>query len=75
MSGKVRGIHDETLSSDSPCRPQPKPTSASVVSYSHQDIPIVEQLERAYVVLGMEYLRDVHFLRAERNGIKLYYRR
>jgi hypothetical protein len=34
------------------------------VSYSHQDTSIVEQLERAYRALGMQYLRDVSILRS-----------
>lgn len=34
------------------------------VSYSHKDISIVERLERAYSVLGMKYLRDIHILRS-----------
>jgi hypothetical protein len=34
------------------------------VSYSHKDKPIVEQLEQAYKGLGIEYLRDVNFLRS-----------
>jgi hypothetical protein len=34
------------------------------LSYSHQDALIVQQLERAYTVLGMQSLRDVHVLRS-----------
>lgn len=34
------------------------------VSYSHKDKVIVEQLEQAYKGLGIEYLRDVNFLRS-----------
>ena len=34
------------------------------VSYSHKDAEIVDQLERAYRVLGLEYLRDVRSLRS-----------
>lgn len=44
-------------------------SSASVyqaifVSYSHQDTVIVEQLEKAYEALGLQYLRDVRLLRS-----------
>jgi RNA polymerase sigma factor (sigma-70 family) len=41
-----------------------EPYKAIFVSYSHLDTVIAEQLEEAYKVLGMEYLRDVHTLRA-----------
>jgi hypothetical protein len=34
------------------------------LSYSHKDALIVQQLERAYTVLGMQSLRDVHVLRS-----------
>jgi hypothetical protein len=34
------------------------------LSYSHQDALIVQQVERAYTVLGMQSLRDVHVLRS-----------
>lgn len=34
------------------------------VSYSHRDSLLVEQLEQAYTVLGLEYLRDVRVLRS-----------
>ena len=34
------------------------------LSYSHKDVLIVQQLERAYTVLGMQSLRDVHVLRS-----------
>jgi hypothetical protein len=34
------------------------------LSYSHQDAMIVQQLERAYTVLGLQSLRDVHVLRS-----------
>lgn len=34
------------------------------VSYSHQDMGIVEKLERAYTVLGDRYFRDVRMLRS-----------
>ncbi|MBI3160721.1 MAG: toll/interleukin-1 receptor domain-containing protein [Chloroflexi bacterium] len=34
------------------------------VSYSHKDKAIVEQVERATGLLGVEYLRDVNFLRS-----------
>jgi uncharacterized protein YjbI with pentapeptide repeats len=37
---------------------------AIFVSYSHQDTTIVNQLERAYRALGMQYLRDVSILRS-----------
>lgn len=34
------------------------------VSYSHRDTAIVEHMEKAYVALGLEYLRDVKKLRS-----------
>ena len=34
------------------------------ISYSHKDALIVQQLEQAYTVLGMQSLRDVHILRS-----------
>ncbi len=34
------------------------------VSYSHSDSGIADQLEKAYKVLGIEYLRDVRMLRS-----------
>jgi hypothetical protein len=34
------------------------------VSYSHKDVRIIEQLERAYTILGFQYLRDVNVLRS-----------
>jgi len=34
------------------------------VSYSHEDTPIVRQLERAYRAIGDSYLRDVNILRS-----------
>jgi hypothetical protein len=34
------------------------------LSYSHQDALVVQQVERAYTVLGMQSLRDVHALRS-----------
>lgn len=37
---------------------------AVFVSYSQEDSEIVNQLERAYRVLGMEYLRDIRVLRS-----------
>jgi hypothetical protein len=40
------------------------PYQAVFVSYSHKDTQIVQELERAYVALGMHYLRDVHILRS-----------
>jgi hypothetical protein len=40
------------------------PYQAIFVSYSHKDATIVDQLERAYTVLGNEYLRDVRMLRS-----------
>jgi uncharacterized protein YjbI with pentapeptide repeats len=41
-----------------------KPYQAVFVPYSHKDRAIVDRLERAYRVLGMEYLRDVRILRS-----------
>jgi hypothetical protein len=40
------------------------PYQAVFVSYSHDDARVVEQLERAYTVLGIQYLRDVKVLRS-----------
>ncbi len=40
------------------------PYRSVFVSYSHEDSVIVEALERAYEVLGIRYLRDVHQLRS-----------
>ncbi|UCC81002.1 MAG: TIR domain-containing protein [Candidatus Zixiibacteriota bacterium] len=34
------------------------------VSYSHNDASIVDKLERAYSVLGMQYYRDINILRS-----------
>jgi hypothetical protein len=34
------------------------------VSYSHDDIKIVEKLEKAYQVIGDDYLRDIRILRS-----------
>ena len=34
------------------------------LSYSHQDALVAQQVERAYTVLGMQSLRDVHALRS-----------
>jgi len=33
-------------------------------SYAHDDSQIVDQLEQAYVVMGLTYFRDVHLLRS-----------
>lgn len=33
-------------------------------SYSHEDTPIIERVERAYLALGLDYLRDVRTLRS-----------
>ena len=41
-----------------------KPYPAVFASYSHDDARIVEQVERAYKALGMDYLRDVHALKS-----------
>jgi TIR domain-containing protein len=59
---------------DGPGAPSDLPESTNVlgvdpyrsvfVSYSHEDSTIVDQLERAYAVLGLEYLRDVRRLRS-----------
>lgn len=40
------------------------PYHAVFVSYSHRDSAIVDELERAYEVLGLDYLRDVRKLRS-----------
>lgn len=40
------------------------PYQSVFVSYSHRDSLLVEQLEQAYTVLGLEYLRDVRVLRS-----------
>jgi hypothetical protein len=51
-----------------PERPNAHETAKSYqsvfVSYSHKDTAIVDRLERAYTVLGMEYFRDVRILRS-----------
>jgi hypothetical protein len=41
-----------------------EPYQAVFVSYAHKDAYIVDQLEKAYIVLGMQYLRDVRLLRS-----------
>jgi uncharacterized protein YjbI with pentapeptide repeats len=41
-----------------------KPYQSVFVSYSHKDTAIVDRLESAYMMLGMEYLRDVRILRS-----------
>ncbi len=41
-----------------------KPYQSVFVSYSHKDTAIVDGLEKAYRVLGMQYLRDVRILRS-----------
>ncbi len=40
------------------------PYQGIFLSYSHKDTFVVQQLERAYTVLGMQSLRDVHILRS-----------
>src|SRR5262249_25475806 len=40
------------------------PYHAVFVSYSHEDSAIVDELENAYEVLGLEYLRDIRRLRS-----------
>lgn len=40
------------------------PYQSVFVSYAHSDVEIIEYLENAYKVLGIQYLRDVHFLRS-----------
>ncbi|GJL64320.1 MAG: hypothetical protein NPIRA04_29740 [Nitrospirales bacterium] len=40
------------------------PFNAVFVSYSHEDTFIVDELEKAYKLLPMEYLRDVQILRS-----------
>jgi uncharacterized protein YjbI with pentapeptide repeats len=41
-----------------------RPYQSIFVSYSQQDAAIVDELEKAYTVLGMKYLRDVRALRS-----------
>ena len=41
-----------------------KAYSAVFVSYSHRDSEIVEDLEKAYSALGLDYLRDIRELRS-----------
>ena len=41
-----------------------EPYQAVFVSYSHEDLRIVRELEKAYTALGLEYLRDVRKLRS-----------
>jgi hypothetical protein len=38
--------------------------NAVFVSYSHEDRVIVDRLEEAYTVLGLDYVRDIRFLRS-----------
>jgi pSer/pThr/pTyr-binding forkhead associated (FHA) protein len=40
------------------------PYVAVFVSYSHNDNLLIQNLEKAYVALGMQYLRDVNILRS-----------
>lgn len=40
------------------------PYQSVFVSYAHSDVEIIEYLEVAYEALGIQYLRDVHFLRS-----------
>jgi hypothetical protein len=55
---------DEAALEDPNVRTTSEPYQAIFVSYSHKDTAIIEQLEKAYVVLGMQYLRDVRMLRS-----------
>ena len=41
-----------------------RPYQRVFVSYSHRDNAIVDQLEKAYKALGIDYLRDVRMLRS-----------
>jgi uncharacterized protein YjbI with pentapeptide repeats len=53
-------VEDESLSTQVTA----KPYQSIFVSYSRKDAAIVDGLEKAYKVLGMEYLRDVRTLRS-----------
>jgi hypothetical protein len=70
MVGEIRiGIHlTEGISKSAP-KPDTWsssgcPFQAIFVSYSHRDTALVEKLEKAYTVLGLDYLRDVRVLRS-----------
>jgi uncharacterized ubiquitin-like protein YukD len=41
-----------------------RPYQSIFVSYAHDDSVIVQELEKAYTVLGMQYLRDIKILRS-----------
>lgn len=55
---------DPFQSSTSPITAISEGYQAIFVSYSHEDSEIVNQLGRAYQVLGMEYLQDIRILRS-----------
>jgi predicted component of type VI protein secretion system len=50
--------------SDRPIGVHAEAYQAVFVSYCHQDAVIVDQLQRAYSVLGIDYLRDIAILRS-----------
>ncbi len=41
-----------------------KPYDAVFCSYSRKDLPVVERVERAYKILGLDYLRDMMSIRS-----------
>ncbi len=55
---------DPFQSSGTPITAMSEGYQAVFVSYSYEDSEIVNQLEKAYRVLGMEYLRDIRVLRS-----------
>ncbi len=57
-------IRFSTASSESLASTSAQPYRAVFVSYSHKDKHVVDQLEKSYTVLGMQYLRDVRMLRS-----------
>lgn len=50
-----------------PLRVSTAPYEAVFVSYSHEDSFIVDRLEKAYAVLGLDYVRDIRALRSGQN--------
>lgn len=57
-------VTDTPSAADSTHNSEAKLYQSIFCSYSHDDAHIVERVERAYKALGMEFLRDVHSLKA-----------
>jgi RNA polymerase sigma factor (TIGR02999 family) len=49
---------------EAPARSSAAPYQRVFVSYSHDDSDIANQLEKAYTAIGIEYMRDIRFLRS-----------